>query len=276
MKYKLGDMSWMEAKEAFEKTDIVILPTGTLHGHGPTPINIDTSSVQKIADEVGKKTGIIILPVVNYGENEKQKYYPGSITLSPETVEKVYIDIFNSLRRNGIKKVIVLNGHGGNNSSLEAAARKVRNIGMLIAILSWWSIGRQRETDLWEEGAHSYMCELAVSLAIQGKDIADLRGKKTGYMGEWGNEYTTNKIFGENLIPLGFNTFEFKGANVMIPIQAMDIDLKGPPNIGEDVVDELYQRGQEIIIRMVDYIVDFIKEFEKVDIGKALKHQDNF
>lgn len=276
MKYKLWDMSWMEAKKAFKKSDIVILPTGTLHGHGPTPISVDSSSVEKLADEVGKRTGLLTLPVVTYGENEKQKYYPGSISLSPETMENVYIDIFKSLRRNGVKKVLVLNGHGGNSVALEAAARKVRSIGMLIAILSWWSIGRQREQDLWKEGTHSYMCELAVSLAIQGKDIADLSGKETGYMGEWGDEYTTKKIFGEEIIPLGFNTFEFKGANISIPIQGMDIDLKGPPNIDQGAVDELYKRGKEIIKRMVDYIVDFSEEFIKIDIEAALKSQDNF
>ena len=45
----------MEAEEAFERSEIVRLPVGTLHGHGPTPISIDSSSVEKIAEEVGKK-----------------------------------------------------------------------------------------------------------------------------------------------------------------------------------------------------------------------------
>lgn len=275
MKYKLWDMSWMEAEEAFKKTDTVILPTGTLHGHGPTPISVDSSSVEKLAEEVGKRTGLLTLPVVTYGENEKQKYYPGSISLSPETAENVYIDIFKSLRRNGIRKVLVLNGHGGNRVALEAAARKVRSIGILIAISEWWSVGKQKYQDLWK-GDHSYLCELAVALAIEGKDCADLRWKETGYMGEWGDQYTTKKIFGDKITPLGFNTFEYEGANVLIPIQAMDIDLPGPPYIGKEVLDELYERGLEIMKRMVEYTVSLAEEFKKVDVTEALKSQDNF
>lgn len=265
----------MEAEEAFKKTDTVILPTGTLHGHGPTPISVDSSSVEKLAEEVGKITGLLTLPVVTYGENEKQKYYPGSISLSPETAENVYIDIFKSLRRNGIRKVLVLNGHGGNRVAIEAAARKVRSIGILIAISEWWSVGKQKYQDLWK-GDHSYLCELAVALAIEGKDCADLRWKETGYMGEWGDQYTTKKIFGDKIIPLGFNTFEFKGANVLIPIQAMDIDLPGPPYIGKEVLDELYERGLEIMKRMVEYTVSLAEEFKKVDVTEALKSQDSF
>jgi len=45
MKYRLWDMSWMEAEEAFKRSDTAILPVGTFHGHGPTPISIDSSSV---------------------------------------------------------------------------------------------------------------------------------------------------------------------------------------------------------------------------------------
>jgi creatinine amidohydrolase/Fe(II)-dependent formamide hydrolase-like protein len=275
MKYNLWDMSWMEAEETFNKSNIVILPTGTLHGNGPTTNSKKESTVKKIAEEVSKKTGVINLPVVTYGENEKQKYYPGSITISPETMVNFYVDIFTSLRRNGIEKVVVLNGHGGNRVSIEAAARKVRDIGILISILEWWSIGKERDQDLWN-GDHSYLAELAVAMAIQGKDIADFRWKEIGYKGEWGDEYTTEKIFGEKIIPLGFNNFKFNDAKVLIPIQAWDIDLNGPPYIGEEMADELYQRGQEILKRAISYTVDFVEEFKKIDIRKALKSRDNF
>ena len=56
----------------------------------------------------------------------------------------------------------------------------------------------------------------------------------------------------------------------------MDIDLPGPPYIGEEVIEELYERGLEIIERILEDIVSFAEEFKKVDITKALKFQDNF
>ena len=114
MKHRLWDMSWMEAEEAFKRSDTAILPVGTFHGHGPTPISIDSSSVAWLAEKVGERTGLVTLPLIPFGENDKQKFYPGSITIAPETLERFYLDVFRSLYRNGVRRIIVLNGHGGN------------------------------------------------------------------------------------------------------------------------------------------------------------------
>lgn len=270
-KYKLWEMSWKEAEEAFEKSDTVILPVGTLHGHGPTPISIDSSSVEWLAEMVGEKTGLLTLPLLVYGENEKQKFYPGSIAISPNTLEDVYVDIFRSLGRFGVRKVIVLNGHGGNREVLIRAGMRARDFEMLISIPEWWSLGRQLMPELFPE-AGAFMAELAVSLAIGGKEIADLRG--TGYKGEWGEKYTMRNLLGDEILPLGFNSFEYKGGRLTIPIQAWDLDVEGPPNLGKEVVDELYERGQKILNGLVDYLVDFAKAFEKLDITEALKSRD--
>lgn len=268
MKHRLWDMSWKEAEEAFRECDTAILPVGTLHGHGPTPISIDSSSVEWLAEEVGKRTGIVTLPLLPYGENDKQRYYPGSISISPGTLEGFYLDILRSLSRNGVRKVIVLNGHGGNRETLIRAARAAREFGLLTAIPEWWSIVTQIMPELNPERG-AYVTELAVSLAIGGKEIADLRG--TGYKGEWGDTYTMRSILGEEIKPTGFNSFEYKGARITIPVQAWDTDVEGPPVMGEEVAEELYERGRETLARLVDYLTDFAKHFRGVDISKALK-----
>ena len=66
----------MEAEEAFEKSDTAIIPVGTFHGHGPTPISIESSSVAWLAEKVGERTGLVTLPLIPFGENDKQKLYP--------------------------------------------------------------------------------------------------------------------------------------------------------------------------------------------------------
>lgn len=271
MKYRLWDMSWMEAEEAFERSEVVILPVGTLHGHGPSPISIDSSSVEKIAEEVGRKTGILTLPLQPYGENDKQKFYPGSIAISPTTLESFYIDGFKSIRRNGVKKVIVLNGHGGNRETLIRAGRAAKDFDMIIAILEWCNIVNDLMPELFPEGLH--IMELAVAIAIGGKDIADLRGG-AGYKGEW--KYTVKNIFGDRIRPVMFNNFEYKGARLIIPIQAWDIDLEGPPVLGREVVDDLYDRGMKAIELVVEHVIEFAEDFEKVDISEGLKSRDYF
>ena len=266
-KHRLQEMSWMEAEEAFHRSDTVIMPVGTLHGHGPTPIGIDASSVDKLADAVGQKTGLVTLPLLPYGENDKMRDYPGSITITQQTLEAVYTDICRSLRRNGIRKVIFLNGHGGNREPLIRAGRNIRELGMLAAVLEWWTIGRTLMPSFFAEGSH--IVELAVALAIGGPEMADLRSG--GYKGEWGIHPPLRRLFGEKIVPLGFNNFLYAGAQLIIPVDAWDIDVESPPELARDELQELQRQGEEAIDRLVEYISEFATEFQKVDVAAALE-----
>ncbi len=270
-KYRLQDMSWMEAEEAFKRADTAIVPVGTLHAHGPIPIGIDARSVEKLAEEVGERTGLIVLPVLAYGENDKMKEYPGSITISQHVIEAVYTDICRSLHRNGIRKVIFLNGHGGNHDPLLRAGRNVRALGMLAAIVEWGYIEKALRPDLFTEGnftSEYALAELAVAIAIDGTDIADLRDG--GYKGEWGFPPIVKELFGGKIRPLGFSTFEYAGAQVTIPVDAWEIDVESSPDIDKSTLEALRRRGEETIERMTEYISAFAREFQNIDISKAL------
>jgi len=270
-KYRLQDMSWMEAQEAFGRSDTAIVPVGTLHAHGPIPIGIDARSVEKLADEVGRRTGLMVLPALAYGENDKMKAYPGSITIRQDVIEAVYTDICLSLHRNGIRRVIFLNGHGGNHDPLLRAGRTVRALGLLVAIVEWGTIEKTMRPELFGEGnftSEYALAELAVAVAADGPEIVDLRSG--GYRGEWGFPPVTRNVFGEKIRPLGFSTFEYAGAQVTIPVDAWEIDLDSPPEVEPGAVEGLRRRGEETIERMTEYISAFAREFQKVDIAKAL------
>jgi hypothetical protein len=270
-KYRLQDMSWMEAQEAFKRRDTAIVPVGTLHAHGPIPIGIDARSVEKLAEEVGKRTGLMVLPVMAYGENDKMKEYPGSITISQHVIEAVYTDICRSLYRNGTRRVIFLNGHGGNHDPLLRAGRAVRSLGILTAIVEWGYIEKALRPDLFGEGnftSEYALAELAVAIAIDGVDIADLRGG--GYKGEWGFPPTVRELFGEKITPLGFSTFQYAGAQVTIPVDAWEIDVESPPDTDRSELEALRRRGEETIARMTQYIAAFAEEFQKIDVSKTL------
>ena len=270
MKHRLWDMSYREAEEAFKKSDTVILPTGTLHAHGPSPISIDSSSPERLADEVGKRTGLVVLPLVPYGEDEKMKRYPGSIGISPNVLEQFYTDICKALHRNGIRKILVLNGHGGNREVLMRVGRDIRELGMLMAIVDWYNVGAKTMPDLFPR-PHCFIEELAVAIAIGGKDIADI--ERGGYKGEWGWTAFRN-LFGDKIKPVGFDNFEYKGAPVIIPIDAWDLDKDAPPDIRKNELDKLEKQGHEILKRCTDYIVDFAKEFVKIDVETSLGKPD--
>lgn len=265
-KFRLQDMSWVEAEEAFKRSDTVMMAVGTLHAHGPTPIGIDATSVEKMADEVGKRTGMMILPLLPYGENDKMRDYPGSLAVSQRVMEAFCTDICRSLHRNGVRKVIFLNGHGGNRDPLIRTGRNVRKLGMLVSIFEWWTVERKLMPELFPEGSH--ISELALAIAVHGPEIIDVR--PGGYKGEWGKNPPMKPVLGAKIKPLGFNNFEFGGAPLLIPVDAWDIDVRSAPEIQPADLDGLRKKGEQMLARLTEYLVDFAKEFEKVDVSTFL------
>jgi hypothetical protein len=140
--------------------------------------------------------------------------------------------------------------------------RDIRELGMLMAIVDWYNVGAKTMPDLFPR-PHCFIEELAVAIAIGGKDIADI--ERGGYKGEWGWTAFRN-LFGDKIKPVGFDNFEYKGAPVIIPIDAWDLDKDAPPDIRKNELDKLEKQGHEILKRCTDYIVDFAKEFVKIDV----------
>jgi hypothetical protein len=123
--------------------------------------------------------------------------------------------------------------------------------------------------DLFPEPGGVYIAELAVGIAVHGKDAADLRGG--GYKGEWGPDPTLRRLFGEKIRPLGFNDFDYGGAQITIPIDAWDIDAESPPEVDRATLEALRRRGEDTIDRLAEYVSGFAREFQKIDVGRALK-----
>jgi creatinine amidohydrolase/Fe(II)-dependent formamide hydrolase-like protein len=271
-KYRLRDMSWLEALETFRRCDTVIVPVGTLHSHGPTPIGIDARSVEILTDRIGARTGLMVLPVQSYGENDKMKAYPGSITIHAGVIEELYADICRSLHANGVRRVIFLNGHGGNHEPLLRAGRTARSLGMLVAIVSWGDNERRLFPDQYKEGnftSFAGIAELAIAVAVDGSEIADLRPNV--YQGEWGTLPNTTRPLGDQIVPLGFSTFAFEGAEVTIPTDAWDVDAQSPPQIAPGELEGLRRRGEEILERQTRFIATFAAAFQRIDLARALR-----
>jgi creatinine amidohydrolase len=122
-----------------------ILPLGSLESHGShLPFGTDAMTAYLVAlDIAGKVPRTAVLPPVNYGVSEHYKEFPFCVSLSYDTEIALLRDIFESLHREGIKKVFVMNGHDGNIAPIEVAARsvKVAHPDMKIVSLdAWWNM----------------------------------------------------------------------------------------------------------------------------------------
>ena len=136
IKNYIPHMSWREVEQALTHTDMVVIPVGSNEQHGPhLPLGTDIFAALETCKLLAQRTDILVAPVVLAGVSEHHMGFPGTITLSPETLEAVIIDTASSLIRHGFKKLMILNGHGGNTPALRAAVEKINQTTSATAVL---------------------------------------------------------------------------------------------------------------------------------------------
>lgn len=96
---------------------ICIIPMGIMEKHGPhLPLGTDLIDVRELVFRAVKKEYCIVFPAYYFGQIYEAKQQPGTIAYSPELVWDILQETCDELARNGIKKIILVNGHGGNNN----------------------------------------------------------------------------------------------------------------------------------------------------------------
>ena len=146
----LGDLSWVEAREVIRDLDFVILPTGSFEQHGPhLPLLTDSIRADEISRRLAEKAGdlglkIGLLPTLKYGVSEHHMNFPGTITIRPEIYIAFIEDIGASLSRHGVRRLAIVNFHGGNNSPLQVASSIIRaRHGLRVYVIPWTRYARE-------------------------------------------------------------------------------------------------------------------------------------
>ncbi len=135
---QLAEKSWPEAGKLFDETDVAILPVGSTEQHGPhNPLGTDHLIAARMAFEVGERTGVPVLPVVPVGVSAHHRQFPGSLWVSPNVFRGYVRAIALAASSHGVKKFLVINGHGGNTPSLMEIAEELRREhGIFVAVAS--------------------------------------------------------------------------------------------------------------------------------------------
>ncbi len=102
-----------------ESRGVCVVPCGVIEKHGDhLPLGTDSIWAQSIADRAAEKEPAIVFPCLYLGQILEAKHWPGTVALSPGLVLELLEGICDEIRRNGIDKIILLNGHGGNEAML--------------------------------------------------------------------------------------------------------------------------------------------------------------
>ena len=115
VKNYLPHMTSPEVTDLLTRTDMVILPIGSLEQHGlQGPIGTDTLGVIERGKLIAQKTDVLVAPILYPGNSPYHMAFPGTITLPAETIQLVYFQAAQSLLAHGFKRFLILNGHAGN------------------------------------------------------------------------------------------------------------------------------------------------------------------
>lgn len=140
---RIGDMNWMQVEEYLERDDRAILPLGSTEQHGYLRLTVDGILPDRLATEVAEPVGVPVFPVVAYGVTPYFREFPGTISLRVETHLNVVRDILDSMAHSGFRRVLIVNGHGGNGAVQQFAQEwSADHVGCRVIFHNWWNAPR--------------------------------------------------------------------------------------------------------------------------------------
>ncbi|MCC5940423.1 MAG: creatininase family protein [Balneolaceae bacterium] len=175
--YILAENNWKNMKE--QQIDLAVLPWGATEAHNyHLPYATDNYQVEAIAAEAGKiawdnGTKAIILPVIPFGVNTGQVDIRLDMNLNPSTQLIILRDLITVLNRQGIKKLLVLNGHGGNNFKPLLRELGLEFPEMFLSLCNWFGVPDKQEI-FEEDGDHADEMETSLMLYLKPELVQPL------------------------------------------------------------------------------------------------------
>ena len=170
----LEALSWPEVEKYLQEDDRLILVIGSTEQHGRhMGFGSDVWQPWEIARRLSERTGVLLAPPVNYGMSLHHLGFPGSLSLWPDTVSSIIVDLLDSAYQHGFRHILLLNGHGGNTAAIQTALAEVLHElpGLAVRLSQWW---REPEVmEVLEEAfpghppAHADAGETSVVMAIR-------------------------------------------------------------------------------------------------------------
>jgi creatinine amidohydrolase len=137
---KVSEMNWSQVEAYLKRDDRAILPLGSTEQHAGLSLSVDSILSEKVALDAAEPLGIPVFPVQPYGITPYFLDYPGSISLRNATYIAIIRDILDGMKHQGFKRILICNGHGGNNPAGSLAIEWMAdNPGVQVKFHNWWN-----------------------------------------------------------------------------------------------------------------------------------------
>lgn len=250
---RLEYSSWVQIKEYFEKQDIVVVPLGSVENHGShMGLGTDFIIPEKIVELLQERSDVLCTPVMPFGMADHHIEFPGTLTIGHDGLFLVISRIAEQLKNMGAKKIVFLNGHGGNTPVLTRVGLNMEQNGVLCAIIDWWVLAGQLRAE-WK-GGHAGAQETSAMM------YAAPHAVHMDYAKEFHPVDLTEKLtYG------GANNVLCNGIPVQVPRQTGHYSSAGWFGT-DDIQNANAQWGEDMLGEVADFLADFLTKFEEADI----------
>jgi len=170
---RLWDANWMQVEEYLQRDDRVVVPLGSTEQHGYLSLGVDAILCERAAVEAAEPEGVPVLPVLPVGLTPTFTAYPGTINLRTETYLALVRDVLDSLRHQGFRRILLVNGHGGNAPAANLAQEWVGRHPDCEVLFHGWLI----EPEIWglagsiDEVSHASWVENFPAVRLPGVEV---------------------------------------------------------------------------------------------------------
>ena len=237
-----------------KENTIILIPLGSTEQEGThLPLGVDTYVAEMLAQQVAKETGSLVGPVLPVGYSEWFCEFPGTISFKMETFTKVLSEYVSSLIRHGFKKLIFINGHGGNSSGVDVVSREfTMNHEVQIAMVEIWKIANSLVKDIpeFKENVFKHAGELMTSVMLYiHPNTVNMKKAKVEYLKSNKHPFKVKSTLG---------AAEFKGIDISLYNKAKSLTESG---IMGDPSSATAKKGEIIFAAITSYLVDMVKNF---------------
>jgi creatinine amidohydrolase len=171
---RLARLSWSEVAELDRDRTVALLPTAAVEQHGPhLPLDTDAFLCTRVAEEAAARAQdegpVLVAPTLAFGSSEHHMAFAGTLTLTPETFLAAVSELGGSLARHGFRRLLVVNGHGGNSAlAREAVQQLAGRAQVLAACVDYWTLARAAAAEVRDSpaGGMAHACEFETSLML--------------------------------------------------------------------------------------------------------------
>lgn len=250
---ELAKMTHPEAGAALARAEVAIIPVGATEQHGPNlSLETDTAIADNLARRIAAEIAplAVVTPPLPFGVSHHHMRFPGTLTLSPDTFQAVLIDLCESLRRHGVPRIFIVDGHAGNVGALDVLMTKLRfERGIPAAYLFYFTLVGDTIRSGVKTARWGHACELEASLGLALQpDIVHREALRPG----------------EVLPPALPYADPWQPDRLGVPLWFDEITANGALGDARQASAEF---GEEVVAAIVERSAKFLRRFIATDMG---------